>query len=246
MDVSKTSGYIVFTDGSSLGNPGPGGYGAVIIFPDKKTVRELGGKKEKTTNNEMELTAVAQALHVCASRPAPASLFVDSEYVVKGITSWVSSWRKNGWRTKVKKTVSHRELWEKIKGFEEKIEKAGYPVTWRHVTSHVGVPGNERCDAIAATFAEGKRPKLHRGTLATYRVKNVLTVAPDREKVLTKKSARAVKGKAYSYLSLVDGVFMKHDTWADCEKRVKGKDAKFRKALSAEHEEEIMRDWGVL
>lgn len=235
---------VIFTDGSSLGNPGPGGYGAVLIFPQLDEVIELGGGKPKTTNNEMELSAVIAALSHTVFSSAPAHIFTDSSYVIKGITQWVFGWEKNGWKTQAKEPVANQELWKTLLGLVRDRQRSA-PITWNHVPGHVGVPGNERCDAIAVSFASGNPEKLFRGRFSDYG-KPLLDFTIDT--ALAEKKAEKKQGtnaKAYSYLSLVDGILERHTTWPACESRVKGKKARFKKALSADHEQEILKDWGV-
>ncbi len=238
---------VIFTDGSSLGNPGPGGYGCVVVFPQLDEVVELGGNKLKTTNNEMELSAVIAALSHTMFNTAPAHIFTDSSYVINGITKWVRGWERNGWKTQTKSDVANKSLWETLVGLVRERERSSN-ISWHYVPGHVGVIGNERCDEICTGFAAGKPPVLFRGKLSDY-VKNhrdILTITIDESLQQEKSDKRArSNAPAYSYLSLVDGVAMRHATWAECEARVKGKQAKFKKALSAENEQEILREWGA-
>lgn len=235
----------IFTDGSSLGNPGPGGYGAVLVFPALEEVIELGGGKPQTTNNEMELTAVIAALSYAVHNTTPTTVYTDSSYVVNGITKWIKGWEARGWTTKDKKPVMHQALWQQLQSLVTEREKSA-PITWMVVPGHMGIHGNERVDTIATAYAEGKDPNLYRGTLGGYPVQNILEVNIDHEALAERKEKRATSNaKAYSYLSLVDGVVMRHDNWGDTKARVDGKKAKFRKALSAEHEQEILAEWGV-
>ncbi len=234
---------VAYTDGSSLGNPGPGGWGAVIMFPEN-SVMELGGGNKKTTNNRMELTAAIEVFKKVAITPGDVEIHTDSQYVKNGITKWVHGWQQKGWMTAAKEPVLNRDLWEELIE-EEKRRKQFGEVLWQHVIGHIGHAGNERADTIATSFAGGKEAELYEGKLDTYKID--LSIKGD-EKMSAEKSekkARA-KAKAYSYLSLVDGVPQRHSTWAECETRVKGKpDVKFRKAISVEEEKEILNDWGV-
>ncbi|KKT74905.1 MAG: Ribonuclease H [Parcubacteria group bacterium GW2011_GWB1_44_7] len=158
---------VIYTDGSSKGNPGPGGWAAVIktksskLKSKNKEVFEIGGKVEHTTNNRMELTAAIEAFSFLKSYPQlPAAvsykLFSDSKYLIDGITKWIHGWKKNGWRTKDKKSVLNRDLWESL---DELVTERN--VKWKYVAGHVGHKDNERCDEIAQTFAEGRMPKLN-------------------------------------------------------------------------------------
>ena len=154
---------IIFCDGSSRGNPGPGGWGAIIS--ENGMVAELGGGEKFTTNNKMELTGAIRALESVKDAKKEIILHTDSTYVVKGMTEWIGGWQKNNWRTKAKKDVLNRELWEALLAASENKK-----IAWRHVAGHAGVPGNERCDAIATSFADGMNPKLFDGNSSDYSI----------------------------------------------------------------------------
>lgn len=161
---------VIFTDGSSRGNPGPGGYAAVIVHNDKVT--ELGGREEHTTNNRMELMAAIKALSSLPNYQLPTTIHSDSGYVVDGITKWIHGWQKKGWKTADKKPVLNRDLWEDL------LRAArGKDIEWRRVGGHAGVAGNERCDEIATSFADNHSPALYSGLLPNYRIKNILNVS---------------------------------------------------------------------
>ena len=231
----------LFTDGSSRGNPGPGGWAAVVVAGGK--VRELGGREEHTTNNRMELIGAISALEFLSKEKitAPISLHTDSSYVINGITKWVHGWKKKNWISSTKEPVMNRDLWERLLAATE-----GKRVEWIYVGGHAGVAGNERCDVIATSFADGAGVSLYDGTLENYPVKDILNISRNLETASAKsKSKSNSKAKAYSYLSLLDGKVQRHTTWADCEARVKGKPAKFKKALSADDERTILAAWGV-
>ena len=131
----------IYTDGACRGNPGPGGWGALLSMGEHE--KELSGAEAHTTNNRMELTAVIRALEAL-KRPSEARIFTDSEYVRRGITEWVKSWKTRGWKTADRKPVKNQDLWERLDALaaEHKIE-------WRWVKGHSGVPGNERVDRLA-------------------------------------------------------------------------------------------------
>ena len=153
---------IIYTDGSSKGNPGPGGWGAIVVYPEQGrgagTVREIGGHAEYTTNNKMELTACIKALE---SLPigVEATVYCDATYVVKGITEWIHGWMQKGWKTAQKKPVENKELWMDL--YQASVDKK---IRWTLVEGHAGVPANERCDVIATTFADGETPNLYNGS----------------------------------------------------------------------------------
>jgi ribonuclease HI len=132
----------VYTDGACSGNPGPGGWGAVLRYRDHE--KELyGGQAEPTTNNRMELTAAIRALEHL-TRPSVVRLHTDSTYVRSGIMSWLPGWQRNGWRTAEKKPVKNADLWQRLAAAVTRHE-----VEWLWVKGHAGDPGNERADALA-------------------------------------------------------------------------------------------------
>lgn len=227
----------IFTDGSSRGNPGPGGWGAIVRT--SKEVKELGGREDHTTNNRMELSAAINALIYVDENDIEGEIVLqtDSKYVINGITSWVKGWQMNGWKTGAKKDVENRDLWEALD-----FASRGLKIEWRYVQGHAGHSGNERCDEIATSFADKAGAELYHGPASKYPVD--LDAKPSASAVKKSKSSSGLK--AYSYLSLVDGEFHIDKTWAECEKRVKGKKgARFKKSLSAEEERAIIREWGV-
>ncbi len=234
---------IIFTDGSSSGNPGPGGWGAIIATPDGK-VHELGGKENHTTNNRVELTAAMEALRYVKSVKAPAIIHTDSSYVIQGITKWVHGWIRNDWITSTKTDVINKDLWQELLKLEQ--ERETYNTTiWKHVAGHSGVPGNERVDEIATAFTFNTEIELFDGSASDYKI-DIFTITPNRVKKEVKDQKRSrSSAKAYSYLSMIGGDIQIHKTWAECEARVKGKSgAKFKKAISKIEEEEIIKSWG--
>ena len=130
-----------FTDGACSGNPGPGGWGAVLQFGDHE--RELHGGAPDTTNNRMELTAAIEALKAL-SEPCRVSLTTDSTYVKDGITQWLANWKRNGWKTAAKKPVKNQDLWQALDH-----ESARHEIDWCWVKGHSGHPENERADRLA-------------------------------------------------------------------------------------------------
>ena len=137
----------IFTDGSCLGNPGPGGYGAVLQFGRHR--KELSQGYKLTTNNRMEMLAAIKALQTL-TEPCLVDLTTDSQYVRQGITQWVNNWRKNGWRTADKKPVKNQDLWQQL---DEQCQR--HQVKWHWVKGHSGHPENERCDELARDAASG-------------------------------------------------------------------------------------------
>jgi ribonuclease HI len=276
---------LIFTDGSSRGNPGPGGFGAIVIAPKNYEspavekseflttgqagimnyeVREIGGREEHTTNNRMELRASIEALRLLQSQifnfptgAATASIgeqfsifnitvYSDSSYLINGITKWVFGWQKNGWVTGEKKPVENRDLWEKLFSLSK-----GLKISWQKVGGHIGVVGNERCDIIAQTYAEftqtdaERKLQLYNGPLKDYPIKNIFDISSSVPSEDRKKDSHSrAKQKAFSYVSRVDGKIQTHKTWAECERRVKGRSgALFKKSISAKDEGEIIASW---
>jgi len=235
---------VVFTDGASKGNPGPGGWGVVIATPDGH-VTELGGGAAVTTNNKMELTGAIQGLSRLRGTSGPVAVYTDSTYVIQGIGQWVHNWRRRGWKTATGGDVLNRELWEAL--WELTTERGARSIAWHYVRGHVGIPGNERVDEIADAFATNQPVTLYDGPLVGYGIP--IMDLPDDTSVPARSkpggaSGRSAKGVAYSYLSVVDGKPMRHSTWAECEQRVKGRaGARFKKAMTAADQAEILRSW---
>lgn len=250
-----TDSILIFTDGACTGNPGPGGWGSIMALPDG-TIRELGGNHPQTTNNRMEMAAAIHALAKIENTDAKAIvLYTDSTYLIQGITKWVWGWRNRGWKTADGKDVANRELWEELSRHVARLKPL--TIDWRYVRGHAGFEGNERCDRIAVAFANGKRESLYTGPRDGYFVD--LSNLPDAQPLPEPKggkgdyrngSAAGTKGGASSsgavtYLSYFNGVVTRHKTWADCEKLVKGRNAKFKKAKSAHEERSILEGWGL-
>ena len=139
----------IYTDGACRGNPGPGGWGALLSSGEHE--KELSGAEPETTNNRMELTAVIRALEAL-KRPTEARIFTDSEYVRRGITEWVKNWKARGWKTADRKPVKNQDLWERLDALA-----AGHKIDWRWVKGHSGVPGNERVDRLANEAIDAMR-----------------------------------------------------------------------------------------
>ncbi len=141
---------VIYSDGACSGNPGPGGWGAVLIYGDKR--KEISGGEPHTTNNRMELRAATEALTIL-NRSCCAELHTDSEYLRKGITQWIANWKRNGWKTASKQPVKNADLWEQLDEARER-----HKVNWHWVKGHAGEPENERADELArAGMAEFKK-----------------------------------------------------------------------------------------
>lgn len=161
--------FIIYTDGSSRGNPGPGGWAAVVIENNYggqgQHVIEIGGREEMTTNNRMEMRAVIEGLQNIPEN-AEVVIHADSEYVIKGATEWIHNWQKNNWRTKARKNVLNKDLWLAMLAEIEKRK-----VSWNKVLGHSGHIYNDRCDEIATGFADKINVDLYAGPESNYPLK---------------------------------------------------------------------------
>jgi ribonuclease HI len=135
---------IIYTDGACKGNPGPGGWGA-ILRSTGQVEKELFGGELLTTNNRMEMTAVIEALSAL-KRPCDISLYIDSKYVLQGVTEWLPGWKAKGWKTAAKQPVKNVDLWQKLDAL---VNTGGHTIEWCWVKGHAGDPGNERADTLA-------------------------------------------------------------------------------------------------
>ena len=146
---------VIYTDGACSGNPGPGGWGAILTWGDK--CKEISGGEATTTNNRMELMAAISALEAL-TRPSRVELHTDSVYLKDGITKWIHGWKKNGWRTADKKPVKNAELWQRL----DEAQRV-HDIDWRWVKGHAGHAENERADELArlalAEFKPSRREK---------------------------------------------------------------------------------------
>lgn len=228
----------IFTDGAAKGNPGKGAFGAVISYNDY--ILEIGAYKEHTTNNEMELKAVVEALKEIIDKGKSVAIYTDSKYVVEGAKGWVFGWNKNNWKTKTNTDVLNKGLWQELLPLLDKVD-----IEWHKVPGHVGIVGNERADTIASDLAESRKVVLYKGPQSEYGF-NIEDTSYDEAKAKERSDARKRQAqKAFSYISMVDGVIQTHKTWNECESRVKGKKGvKFKKSLDQNNEKEIIKDFG--
>lgn len=174
----------IYTDGSSRGNPGPGGWGCILITESKQLVNsneqldevvELGGREDLTTNNRMELMATIEGLrhingkHEESNYVSAVEIRTDSEYVKKGMTEWIGGWIKKGWKTSTKKDVLNKDLWERLLHEVTRLKDGKVAITWTYVRGHNGDPGNERADTIATSCADNaSHLQLYRGERSAY------------------------------------------------------------------------------
>ncbi len=191
----------------------------------------------------MEMMAAIAAFENLEGRLGPVDVYTDSTYLIQGITQWIWGWRKRDWKTSEGKDVANADLWKRLHALVLKRGK-GNSIRWHYVRGHAGTPGNERVDEIAVAFSQRKRVELFHGPLLKYPV--AIHDLPEDTALPERKPESQEKKAAYSYVSLVNGVARRHSTWKECESIVKGRPgAKFKKALSAADEEQILRSWGV-
>lgn len=213
---------VIYTDGASRGNPGRGGWSAIIIT--EGTVVELGGYSPLTTNNQMELQGALEGLLYSKEHFSDAhiTLHTDSQYVLLGIEKWVYGWQKNGWQTKQGEPVKNKELWQALTEVNQSLN-----VSWQKVKGHAGDLGNERADYIATSFADNQKADVYEGPLEGYYALESQQSFP-------------------CYVSFVDGILEYHKTWAECQKRVEGtKGSLYKKLLSASEEEKWLNEKGI-
>lgn len=154
----------IYTDGSSRGNPGPGGWGAILM--DNVRAVELGGREDHTTNNRMELMGAIKALEYADTlEEDKIEIYTDSEYVMKGITEWIKGWQQRGWRTAAKKPVLNQDLWMNLVLASDEKD-----IDWKYVAGHSGEEYNDRCDEIATSFADDLNITLYNGARSGYKV----------------------------------------------------------------------------
>lgn len=223
----------IFCDGACLGNPGPGGWGAILFNHSENAVTELGGAEKHTTNNAMEIRAALESLRAAqnfSGLTITIEIKTDSTYVIKGITQWLPGWKTNNWKTREGNPVANAELWREL----AQIVGQFTPPTrlkWTHVAGHAGISGNERADQIASGFAAGETPDLFRGQKKSY----------------FEGTAHDPKTKFPIYLSLVDGKLLRHASWPECEARVKGASgAKYKKVSSHIEENQTLKSWNLI
>ena len=199
----------LFTDGACQHNPGPGGWGFVLLEPGFKVV-EKGGCLKMTTNNQMEIQAILEGvLHLISKDDGkPVEVYTDSKYVVQAVEGWISSWIKNGWKTSAGKDVMNQELWESL-DLNLKILKRVRPISFHHVPSHVGIVLNERADKIASLCAEKQKSYFCGSDFSQYPYTKALDnleedIRKGRElkKGLSRKKGKAAYSYAVSYTHL--------------------------------------------
>lgn len=231
----------LFTDGACSGNPGPGGWACIVATADGRVV-ELAGREEPTTNNRMELGGIIAGLRAVADAPGPVLVHTDSTYAIEGITKWILGWKRRGWTTASNEPVKNEDLWRTLDALVAARGRGG--VEWRWVKGHSGHDANERCDELAVALAKRLPYELYEGPLTSYPYGSLLPSAPSA--VPPRKTDHEGKDtRPVTYLSWLDGKLLRHSSWKECEARVKGKPAKFKKVRSEEEVEAAKKAWGV-
>lgn len=226
----------IYTDGACRKNPGPGGWGSLIILKDKYF--ELGGYSRHTTNNIMEMTAAVEALKSVRNQIDQITLYTDSEYLRKGITGWIKNWKKNGWQTKTGGDVKNKELWQEL----DLLNDAR--ITWKWVKGHADDANNNRVDEIARSYSHNKPVPLRTG-------KSEIFAPPEKKKENQTQESNQPKfdfPRIYStkkYLSLVGGELQRHNDWESCKMRTHGASgSKFKGHKNYNDELETAKGWG--
>jgi ribonuclease HI len=218
----------IYTDGACSGNPGPGGWGAVIETP--VDIKELGGHEPHTTNNRMELQAAIQGLREARNLEGDIVVVTDSRYVYEGIRSWIHQWKRRGWRTAGDTPVLNQDLWQEL----DAVCPPG--ARWEWVRGHAGHAGNERADQIAQWFARGPREEMPPPADSAPKSANGNTPHPLLDH----------RPEGVSYLSLVDGELRRHRTWDECRECTQGRSgARYKKCRSRAEEEATLAAWGI-
>jgi ribonuclease HI len=195
----------------------------------------------------MEMIAVIKGLEESIFNPADVLVLTDSTYVIQGMTSWIHGWKKKNWKNSKNEEVSNKELWVEMDRIVTKRQSIS-KLFWGYVRGHQGIAGNERCDEIGVAFSKGKFIELYDGPLLDYGIAihdfpDDVSLPSNKDKSSNSSESRKGK-KAYSYLSLVNGVLNIDKTWPACEARVKGRSGvKFKKSLSKDDEKKIIFEW---
>ncbi len=232
-------GPVAYTDGSCLGNPGPGGWGIRLLYPDG-TAEEFGAAVKRTTNNQMELQAAIAGLEHLGHL-SNVTVYTDSRYVIDGLTKWLPNWRRRGWITATGSAVKNRDLWQKL------AQLSTSKVTWQHVRGHSGDPNNERVDDIARAFASGDTPQLFSGRAGD--PTDPVQEGIDSQTVDVRQSTSLTTSSKFSkpqYVSIIRGQVAMDDDWPSCEARVRGiSGAKYKKVRTRQELAEFCAKHGV-
>ncbi|NCN39902.1 ribonuclease HI [bacterium] len=240
-----------YTDGACSGNPGIGGWAYLVAYQDLKKklkIVEASDLEAKTTNNQMEMMAVLKVMrHLKQSGfEQDVKCYTDSSYVANGLNAWVFGWAKNGWRKKDGSDVANAEIWKNLMAAKKAFKSFELLV----VPGHSEVLGNEYVDKLAVAayeFKKGLGPReVKDGGKAVYEAFEKSPKLRSEMDQSASKSSSGSKKKALFYLSYVDGELQRHQTWSECEARVKGRGgARFKKVTAPEEEAVILKGWGL-
>ncbi|MCD4784522.1 MAG: ribonuclease HI [Candidatus Eremiobacteraeota bacterium] len=231
----------IYTDGACQGNPGPGGWGALIIRDDK--YREIGGYSENTTNNIMEMMAAINALKFTEKFVEPITIYTDSKYVKNGITTWIHNWKRKGWRRSNGGEVKNLKLWKALDYYNSPR------VTWKWVKGHSDNVYNNHVDRIARAFSRSEEIKLGKGKLLDLRQeKDIYGAEFEIFEGNESESFRDIDlpYPRKVYLSLINKDLQRHSSWVACKARVYGvPGARHKSCKSYSQELETIRSWGL-
>ena len=245
--INDTS-LVIYTDGACSGNPGPGGWGTIVLLPNDMVI-ELGAGEFSTTNNQMELTAVIEGL-ICINQNIKTNyvdkvfIFTDSVYVIRGITQWIFGWMRSGWKNKEGQDIANQDHWQRLHKIVSELKTKKITLDWNYIRGHQGDKGNERCDQIAVAFSKKYSIELFEGRLKSYFFD--LRQFPNSEPLPEMKSKVAPDPNKKSWYIVVNGTQkLTFTTWSQCEAAVKGRSGvKFKKVSSEEEEKKILEQWG--
>lgn len=246
---------VIFTDGASRGNPGPSGYGALLIYPypvknikeeEKKKIKvlEVGGGYDVSTNNRMEMYALLKSFQIISERNIEGDIevYTDSRYVHDGMMGWIYAWEKNGWKTAGGDEVQNQDFWKELLkfAFSYRLDRS---INYIKVDGHSGVIGNERVDKIATDFADNNKVVLFSGSLHNY--EKIIGGSLFKNNGSLEQGGTSKGKKDYIlYLSFVKGELKEHETWESCKSEVTGiKGAKFKKVTNDEEKQKQIDAW---
>lgn len=244
----KQSKIVIYSDGACSGNPGPGGWGSIVM--NSHHVTELGGYEPHTTNNRMEILAALRALELVSKQnlePDRIEIFTDSSYLINAITKWVYGWVKNSWVTAQGEPVKNADLFKKLLSITKSLK--AIKIEWTYVPGHKGIVGNERVDEIAVTFSQNTTmgQPLFDGPFESYWYPEIFDFKAESQardsssKVTTPKSAKAI-----GYLAWVNSQLYCFKTWDECARVTQGhSSARYKKFASKTQAIEILKEWGV-
>lgn len=229
----------IYTDGACSGNPGPGGWAAVLVGTTKTI--EIGGRVDSTTNNRMELIAAIKGLTMAHGHTC--TVYTDSKYVQEGITCWINGWKAKSWRKSDGKPVINQDLWVEL----DSLNTAN--VSWEWVRGHSGDPGNERCDVIATSFSKGYQVTLN----GVEQIQPIYSSIP-QQSISTDEPFEEVtevpqQGKTHGYpcyISLVCGRLEYHNDWPSCSAATHGRNSLFKKVKNQVEEETLLSGWKTM